>query len=230
MSVCKPGVNDIVTMYPELALEWHPTLNGDVTPDKVSKASHKKYYWLCKNGHIYRSSPASRSKNRGCIFCQTIPVPGKNDLGTLYPALAQQWHPTKNGDKKPYNFFPGSGEYAWWICDKGHEWEARISSRTSSKRPVGCPFCAKRGAKVLKGYNDLATKKPELANEWAQDLNGSLTPSDVTSNSNRKVFWRCKEGHTWQANICNRSRAKPTGCPYCSAKSPAKAKNGSAKK
>ena len=60
-----------------------------------------------------------------------------NNLLVKHPELAKQWHPTKNGKLKPYDVTPGSGKKVWWICEKGHEWEAVIANRTGDGR--GCP-------------------------------------------------------------------------------------------
>lgn len=87
------------------------------------------------------------------------------------PEVAKQWHPTKNGDLTPADVSAGSKRKAWWICDKGHEWEAVISSRA---RGNGCPYCANK--KVLEGYNDLGTTNPELLSEWCYDLNTESAP------------------------------------------------------
>ena len=78
------------------------------------------------------------------------------------------------------------------------------------------PYCGDR--KVLKGYNDLRTTHPEIAREWNKERNGDLKPTDVIANSNKRVWWKCKEGHEWSGLIANRARkgkADP-GCPYCS--------------
>ena len=53
----------------------------------------------------------------------------------------------------------------------------------------------------------------ELANQWSHERNGSLKPEHFTSNSGRKVWWRCHSGHKWQATIHNRN--KGSDCPYC---------------
>ena len=66
-----------------------------------------------------------------------------NNLLNNYPEVAAQWHPTKNGDKKPEDFTPGSGKKAWWECGRGHEWEATINNRTKGN---GCPYCSGRKA------------------------------------------------------------------------------------
>ncbi|MDO9391013.1 MAG: zinc-ribbon domain-containing protein, partial [bacterium] len=56
----------------------------------------------------------------------------------------------------------------------------------------------------------------ELAKEWHPTKNGSLTPSDVTQGSHKKVWWQCKKDktHEWATIISIRN--KGVGCPYCS--------------
>ena len=71
---------------------------------------------------------------------------------------------------------------------------------------------------MLKGYNDLRTTHPKIAREWNKERNGDLKPTDAIANSNKRVWWKCKEGHEWSGLIANRARkgkADP-GCPYCS--------------
>lgn len=52
-----------------------------------------------------------------------------NCLGTVNPSLAREWHPTKNGSLTPRDVTPSSGKKAWWICQKGHEWDTAFISR-----------------------------------------------------------------------------------------------------
>ena len=61
-----------------------------------------------------------------------------NDLASLNPILAREWHPTKNGDLKPTMLTAQSRKKVWWICENGHEWEATVFSRISGR---GCPLC-----------------------------------------------------------------------------------------
>lgn len=121
-----------------------------------------------------------------------------------------EWNWEKNNELRldPTKITCRSGQKAWWKCKEGHEWFAFISNRAKGS---GCPFCA--GRKVLVGYNDLATTKPDLAQEWNYEKNNELTPQMVTKNSNKKVWWKCNEGHEWEAIINNRQ--KGAGCPYC---------------
>lgn len=92
------------------------------------------------------------------------------------------------------------------VC--GNEWNPIAQNLLRGSR---CPCCA--GNKVLKEFNDLATVNPVLAAEWHPTKNGSLTPDMVTKGSKKKVWWKCKQGHEWQAVIANRN--KGSGCPYC---------------
>src|SRR5210317_736397 len=66
-------------------------------------------------------------------------------------------------------------------------------------------------------YN-LATEYAEIAKQWHKKKNGSLTPSEVTPHSSRKVWWQCPEyeDHEWDAAISTRTKEPPSGCPFCS--------------
>ncbi len=134
---------------------------------------------------------------------------GVNDLRTTHPALAAQWHPTKNGGLVPEEFVAGTHRKVWWLCDKGHEWQASISSRS---RGIGCPVCA--GKLVVAGENDLSSFYPQIAAEWDAEKNGRLTPQMLTPYSNRRVWWRCGLGHEYIAAVAARTM-HGSGCPYC---------------
>lgn len=130
-----------------------------------------------------------------------------NILAIKNPELAKQWHPTKNATLTPNNFTTQSHKKVWWVCEKGHEWEASIAHRTNGR---GCPYCS---GKLVCIDNCLKTLNPELARQWHITKNGDLTPNEVTIGSSKKVWWQCEKGHEWEAIISNRS--KGYGCPYC---------------
>lgn len=209
------GDNDLQSLYPTLAKEWHPTKNGELAPADVVPGTRRKVWWRCEKGHDYQASVASRVNGSGCPICAGKKVlAGFNDLATLYPAIAAHWHPEKNGALTPAQVTPASNKKVWWHCDKGHDYQAVIASRT--QRGGGCPYCA--GRKVLAGFNDLATLEPTVAKEWHPTKNGALTPQDVTSGSKKRVWWRCSAGHEWQAVIYSRTGNQRCGCPVCSGK------------
>ena len=135
----------------------------------------------------------------------------ENSILNTYPEIAKEWHPVKNGNLKPEHTKPGSNKKVWWICPIGHEYQLRVNERTI--RGHGCPYCSSH--RVLKGYNDLETLKPVIASEWNYKKN-KLTPSEVTSSSSKKVWWKCSKGHEWETTISHRTRG--LNCPYCSGK------------
>lgn len=103
-----------------------------------------------------------------------------------------------------------SNKKVWWQDEFGHEWEAMIASRTT--KGTGCPICA--GRIVLPGFNDLASQEPKIAVQWHPTLNGTRTPEMYTCGSNQKVWWKCSEGHVWQAPISRRYYQR-SDCPVC---------------
>jgi len=138
-----PGENDLATAYPHIAAQWHPDQNGTLTPDRVSPFSNRRVWWRCGLGHAWRTSVAQRTAGCSeCPYCTGRAVlAGFNDLATVEPQVAAQWHPELNGALTPAMVTRGSNKKVWWRCAAGHVWKAVIYSRTGT-RPSGCPVCA----------------------------------------------------------------------------------------
>lgn len=51
-----------------------------------------------------------RANGHGCPYCSGRLATEDNNLLIVNPMLAQEWHPTKNGDLKPINVLPNSGK------------------------------------------------------------------------------------------------------------------------
>ena len=208
-----PGVNDLATLSPELIEEWDFDKNKDIQPDQVTGGTSRSAWWKCEKGHSWKAIIANRYRlRRGCPYCANKKVlVGFNDLLSQHPDIAAQWDYERNAGLRPEAIVSGSNIRVWWICEVcGGEWQSSPNNRT--RKNAKCPFCTSE--MLLPGFNDLATKKPELAKEWNQEKNGKLTPEDVMEYSNKKVWWRCLEcGYEWQAKIQNRSIG--TGCPSC---------------
>ena len=204
--------DSIANINPVVAKEWNYEKNGKLMPENVQANSSRIVWWRCSQGHEWQASVSSRNKNHNCPYCSgRYAIVGKNDLKSINPSLAREWNYEKNGDLKPENFTIGSGKKVWWVCSHGHEWQAAIYSRNSG---TGCPYCS--GNKIIQGKTDLQTINPSLSKEWNYAKNLGLTPMDVSSCSDRKVWWICSKGHEWQATIGHRTQGQ--GCPYCSGK------------
>ena len=213
---------NIEVICPELIKFWHPTKNGDLRPSDVSVRSVKKIWWKCSKGpdHEWFSSPRklydlATHTVLGCPFCGNRMVSVTNSLATLYPDIASQWHPTKNGSVLPSQILPNSSFNAWWKCSNGedHVWRRMVSHRVYPRSPNEgkCPFCQK----VDLRSQSLAVCRPDLAKEWDYALNGDLTPFMVTKSSSKRVWWVCENGHHYQSTIYNRGSTHNTGCPIC---------------
>ncbi len=201
--------NSLASKFPKIANEWNYEKNNNLTPSMFYCGSHDIVWWKCDKGHEWKSDIHSRtSQNKGCPYCSgRIVISGKNDLTITHKSLLKEWDFDKN-IINPTQVSFGSSKKVWWKCEKGHEWEAAISSRTNRR---GCPYCSSN--KLLVGFNDLQTRNPSLAEEWDYDKNGNLKPTDVFEKSGKKVWWKCANGHSWQALIY--SRTNGNGCPIC---------------
>lgn len=208
-----PGENDLGTTNPELAKEWHPEKNGDLTPRDVKAGSKKLVWWICPAGHEYTACPKARVSGAGCPICgKEKSLHSNKMLSDVFPALAAEWNLKRNGSLSPDEVAIDSNKKVWWHCEKGHEWQAPVSARTTANSP--CPVCS--GRKLVRGVNDLQTMNPALAAQWAHE-NAPLTASDVAAGSCKRVWWRCGQGHLYRMSVASRSREnKP--CPYCSGK------------
>jgi hypothetical protein len=210
------GFNDLKTTEPEIAKEWHPIRNGDLKPTEVTRSSNIKVWWQCNKypDHEWDAPINNRTSGRGCPICGGKQVRvGFNDIQFTHSKITKEWHPTKNGIKKPIHFTKGSNERVWWQCSKypDHDWQTSVAGRIS--KDSGCPICS--GQKVLEGFNDLKSTEPEIAKEWHPTRNGSLNPTEVTRSSNKKVWWQCSKypDHEWDSVIGNRCNGR--GCPEC---------------
>ncbi len=123
----------------------------------------------------------------------------KEPLSVTHPELAAQadgWDPA--------TLTYGSHLTVPWKCEMGHSWKAVVKNRSKGN---GCPVCS--GRAVLVGFNDLATTNPELAAQA-----DGWDPTTVTAGSNKRVGWKCRDGHKWETVLANRLRGN--GCPVCS--------------
>ena len=135
----------------------------------------------------------------------------ENRLSLVFPKLSKEWHFGKNKKLTPRDVSYGSHKKAWWLCQKcKYEWEATINGR--SNRNSKCPCC---DGKVASKNNCLAKINNTLAKEWHSTKNRNLTPYDITPNSSKRAWWKCKKcQNEWSAIVASRNRG--AGCPYCS--------------
>ena len=187
----------------------HPQLAKEADgwdPDSFTAGSHSMLNWICSSGHRWNARLSSRTgkDTNGCSFCSGKKVlPGTNDLKTLFPEIADEadgWDPSSTMSR--------SAKKMPWKCSLGHKWLASVANRTS-ERSTGCGICANRT--LLKGFNDLGTKFPEIATEAFE-----WDPTSTLAGSASKKNWRCSKGHIFSATIDSRTSKRKSGCPVCS--------------
>ena len=214
------GETDLATLNPQLAKQWHPKKNKNLTPTDVTVKSGKKVWWVypyddpVSGKHFDFEWQATVSNRVRCPECPFLTKTykrawkGFNDLETRLPELANEWHPTKNGLKKPSDYTVYSGTKVWWICSKGHEWNTSIIHRSKNHE---CPYC--QGNLAIRGENDAITLMPILKNFFDEN-NNKYDLRDQCLYSKKQAIWKCDRGHSWKTKIAN--MANHCSCPYCS--------------
>lgn len=68
-SVTRTGSLDLTN--PKIAAEWHPSKNGELRPNEVTKAFGGKVWWKCPKGHDYQAQPKNRTYGgTDCPLCR----------------------------------------------------------------------------------------------------------------------------------------------------------------
>ena len=78
------GYNDLATTHPELAKEWHPTKNGNLKPTDITYGTNQKVWWMCKKGHEWKATIASRANGNGCAKCSSAGASQREKLFLFY--------------------------------------------------------------------------------------------------------------------------------------------------
>lgn len=209
----------LIDARPDLIQDWDYEKNKDIDLNKIKNNSSKEVWWKCHNNpeeHVWKTKVKNRSNGKGlCPFCLGRKVCLSNSLYSVNPKLSLEWHPTKNGSMTPKDYTVGSNEKVWWLCSKGHAYEATIKSRHGNNKVKGtnCPYC--QNLKVCSD-NSLHYTHPHIAKEWHPTKNRNLTPHDVTAGTDKKAWFIClnNEEHEYEAYI-KKKALNNSGCPYC---------------
>lgn len=118
------------------------------------------------------------------------------------------WDENEKHGLYPTKLTFGSGKKVHWVCSIGHKWETSIYDRV--KKGYNCPFCSNK--RILPGYNDLQSQRPDLMSEWDYDEN-TIDPSTIAAKSNKVASWICPKGHKYSKAIYKRASGEE--CPTC---------------
>jgi len=217
-----PG--SLADAFPDVAKDWDYSLNeaSGITPQTISPSSHKSFWWTCENGHLI-STRVSRRTSYGCSDCNAKLFQDEHTLEVWdsSPSWIELLHPLS--DEQVANKVTIQGTLFTWSCEKcGDPFTCTVFDRTRADSR-GRSHCIKCGTE-LRGTRNSKTRLersgsigdlfPEIAAEWASDLNEGVSAFDVTPSKNYSYWWRCKYGHEWKARASNRTQLG-RNCPKC---------------
>jgi hypothetical protein len=139
---------------PEVAATWHPTFNGDRTPDNTTTRHRDPIWWKSVQccGFEWQETLGDRTLGRRpqagrghyyCPRCRSV----FGSLAWLDPELAAEWHEDNN--LTPWHVKPFSGgAVVKWRCaaNAEHVWEAAVSERSAGRL---CPHCSTAGTSQI---------------------------------------------------------------------------------
>ena len=65
--------NILAIKNPELAKQWHPSKNANLTPEMVTAYSNKSVWWQCLCGYEWQAKINNRSNGwNACSTCEKI--------------------------------------------------------------------------------------------------------------------------------------------------------------
>ena len=194
--------NNLRILHPEVASYFNEDKNG-MTTDNVVPTFGRRVYWTCSNGHEYLKAVVDNVKSNG--YCKAC-----TSLGFRFPELEKYYH--ADNPIPFHEISAGANKKVNWTCDNGHEYAQTVDGKTGYKK-LGCPFCSGRYATP---ENNLLQAYPEIAKEFDAVKSG-IGPDQVTPKSNRKMWWNCAQGHSYEVSVTKKTREDLVyGCPYCS--------------
>lgn len=63
------NLRSLAIKHPDIAKEWHPTKNGNVTPEDVNASSSQFFWFRCKSGHDWLARVDVRARGAQCPYC-----------------------------------------------------------------------------------------------------------------------------------------------------------------
>ena len=221
--------NTILDRNPNLKKEWILKLNI-YSVAEVSASTNDKFYWKCKNNHVYLARVNNKVNGSGCPICHKDKrgeitnkwqLNKRENLLQAFPHIANEWDYKKN-QLKPSEVLPNSNKKYWWICKNNHSYEASPNMRTPSgeKNGSGCPKCYKiNRSEIVRSYylkNNLTLLKgdPFLAQQFDVQKNGR-NADQINCQSGLNAWWICPNGHSFKARVSKRY-LRGDGCTKCS--------------
>lgn len=211
------GYNDFKSRYPDLVENLSPELQK--VADRILGVENKYLDWICSVcGGEYSDAVGNMLNGiNNCPYCANKKVlEGYNDLASIHPELMEKLTPQLRGVAN--KIICKDDKYLTWICPTCHgEYSDSIGNILNGID--NCPYCNNK--KVLPGFNDLATRHPDLVDE-AYFVGNYIIGADLSKNkddSNKLAYWICQDcEHIYPMKIVDRVIKQERGhnpCPRC---------------
>ncbi len=204
--------NSVATKAPRQTKYWDLDKNAQ-TPEQTLAGSRLRAEWKCPIcSHEWQAVVGKRVQNdSGCPRCsRTSCVGNKNKQPTFeavqHPLLLEWDYERNSADGiHPHDTTLGSRKLVHWVCHNCPQGQLHLYQKTPNKRTQkqssGCPYCA--GTRAC-DCNSLQTHYPEVSSEWDFARN-DLTPAQVTSRSDKLVWWENAVRGSWVQRINHRT-------------------------
>jgi DNA-directed RNA polymerase subunit RPC12/RpoP len=203
------GFNSLVDMRPDLISEW--SIENKRSMSEFLENSTYQALWKCGRCNYDYQAPINKRVSHKNICPKCLDKQFSSELTSTEKQkikLIAEW---SHKNEYSIDFYPWSSNFlAQWKCSKCKGvFDSPIRDRI---RNLGnCPYCSQK--KILPGYNSLDVSNPELACEWSDDNNQSMT--SFMNRSKNLVIWNCSKcGGKYRARICDRI-SEFENCPYC---------------
>lgn len=136
--------------YPAVLKLFDKSKNHGLNPHRLTTTMD--VWWKCPKGpdHSWAVPFRKKADTLRCPFCSFRLPSVTNRLDILYPEVAKELHPTRNGKLKAKDLTAHAGVKVWWKCPTNprHLWETSVNNRTVNGS--GCPECWTK--KLKSGY------------------------------------------------------------------------------
>lgn len=176
-------------------LHAHAQAHGGLCLSPMFTGVRTKYEWQCEQGHRWAETWTHIQEGRWCPTCGGRYGPTMELLCAI--ATSRGGICLNPGDYS-------RKEKLLWQCSNGHQWGA---TWTSVQQGRWCSTCA--WGKLSNSF--LLPAEPLIAR--AAKMEGFCLNPEIYDGNTRKLHWRCKVGHDWEATWASVQQGH--WCPRC---------------
>lgn len=184
--------DSLAAKNPEVAGEWHPTLNGTLTPSDVKAGSNKIVWWRCHkdNRHEWEAEINMRNKGNQCPHC--LKWQAKK------PEIEKEWDEEKNKNIDYFSLSSQDKTKYFWKCPKGHEYVTSVYMRLyRDKQCESCLHDIKVEEKKKRIFDSMAIDNNYVAHKLGRFIldSGYEIPEYLTEDRVKDILERVRDAH-----------------------------------